>query len=190
MMPVLEVPPVSIWGFLAGSSSTSLHCRMAVLGSSRIGRVAGEPVRLAARFSGTNGLVDSDARQVMYDDACQFWPNRKCQTAIAWWWQLPMASFFRPDSPRGLCDGEWRSLKLSAAGIPSDEINRMHYHTNSGRLWMATSGGGMASCKFGSDSSRSGPYFDDCENYRSSNTDFVVTNDVIDFEFLYEGSIS
>ena len=27
-----------------------------------------------------------------------------------------------------------------------------------------------------------------CENYRSSNTDFVVTNDVIDFKFLYEGS--
>ena len=145
---------------------------------------------LSCTFSGTNGLVDSDARQVMYDDACQFWPNRTASDNDC----LVVAtanglSFFRPDSSSGdVCQGEWRSLKLSATGIPSDEINRMHYHAGSGRLWMATSGGGMASCKFGSDPSRSGPYLDNCDSYRSSNTDFVVTNDVIDFQFLYEGS--
>ena len=106
-------------------------------------------------YSGTNGLTDSDARQVLYDESCEFWPNRSASDGDC----LVVAtanglSFFKPDSSSGTqCDGEWRSLKLSATGIASDEINRMHYHTNSGRLWMATAGGGMASCKFGSDSS-------------------------------------
>ena len=45
-------------------------------------------------YSGTNGLTDSDARQVLYDDPANFGPIEVHLMAIVWWWQLPMDSAF------------------------------------------------------------------------------------------------
>ena len=62
----------------------------------------------------------------------------------------------------------------------------MYYNQSMGRLWMATTGGGLAACKFGSSNARNAPYFDQCDHYRANNHTFVVTNNVIDFQFIAE----